>query len=212
MVNECAARTAPPPHRDACRLTRELECVGVGVKRPLIGATALHATHPIGPAYRSLRQARRAAGPNPFVVTHCIGRTFTSRAGSLEDVPDPLSPRSPKPEPQFDWDAYANEVGVRLRAVREARGLTQEQLAGMAGLERNQVQNIERNRTSVKGRSANPQLQSVFRLAWALKVSPSKLLPQLAGPPVAHYRATFDAAWPTIEADLVRDLSEPGDE
>lgn len=101
---------------------------------------------------------------------------------------------------------------MRVRAVREARGLTQEELAERAGLERNQVQNIERNRTSIKGNAANPQLLSAFRLAWALGVAPSRLLPQLTGPPVANYRATFDASWPSMEAELVREFGESEDD
>lgn len=35
------------------------------------------------------------------------------------------------------------ELGQRIRALRRARGLTQEQLAGLVGLERTSITNIE---------------------------------------------------------------------
>ncbi|GAA2519426.1 helix-turn-helix domain-containing protein [Rarobacter incanus] len=122
-------------------------------------------------------------------------------------MPNSSSARGPKAEPLFDWTTYAREFGVRVRALREARELTQEQLAGLAGIERSQLQNIERNRTSAKGHPANPQLLNVFRLAWALQVPPAVLLPELDGPPQAHYGPVFDATWPTIEAQLRADWS-----
>jgi len=81
--------------------------------------------------------------------------------------------------------------------------MTQEQLAETAGIERNQVQNIENNRTSVPGKPANPQLLNIYRLAHALDVTPDALLPSLDGPPRPGYGDRFDAAWPSIEIELI---------
>ena len=61
------------------------------------------------------------------------------------------------------------------RAVRERRislGLSQEELADRAGLHRTYVGSIERG-------ERNPSLLNIARLALALKVKPSELMPHL---------------------------------
>lgn len=76
-------------------------------------------------------------------------------------------------------DAYlraAELLGRRVEAKRLALKMTQEELAEKAGISRNQVQNIEKNRNNSKdpktGRPgpANAKLDTVFRLAEALQV------------------------------------------
>lgn len=74
-------------------------------------------------------------------------------------------------------------------ARRVELGLTQEELAERAGVSRNQVQNIERNRNNSKdpetGRPgpANARLDTVFRLAAALEISVTDLIdPESGGP------------------------------
>lgn len=72
-------------------------------------------------------------------------------------------------------------MGDRVRALREEHGLTQEQLAERAGISRNQVQNIEHSRNNTKDASGRPgpgnaRLDTVFKLAYALKVSPVELI------------------------------------
>lgn len=113
-----------------------------------------------------------------------------------------MPPRDPKLPAPFDWTAYAREIGLRVRTVREVRGLTQENLAHAAGISRNQVQNLERNRTSAPGQPANPTVETLFRIAWALDVAPAALLPLLDAPPVDGYRATLDTGWPRTEVEL----------
>ncbi len=93
-------------------------------------------------------------------------RTGGARLVSVYDVPEPL-PASVR---------AAALLGSKVRAVREARGMTQEQLADRAGISRNQVQNIEHSRNNTRspdtGRPGpgNARLDTVFRLAFSLEV------------------------------------------
>ena len=60
----------------------------------------------------------------------------------------------------------------RLREIRKARGLSQEDLAHEAGLHRTHVSLIERSRRAIR-------LETLIRLAEALNVEPAALLPPL---------------------------------
>lgn len=62
------------------------------------------------------------------------------------------------------------KFGETIKKVRKERGLTQEQLADAAGIERSYMGTIERG-------ERNPTLLKVCRIAKALKVSSEKLLP-----------------------------------
>lgn len=81
-----------------------------------------------------------------------------------------------------EWDEVAVSFGERVRTLREKRRLTQEQLAELTGLSRNQVQNIERSRNNTRdpetGRpgAGNPRLKTVFLLAAALDTDLRDLL------------------------------------
>ena len=68
----------------------------------------------------------------------------------------------------MDWRAI---VGRNVRQLRQAKGLTQEQLAFEAGLDLTYVGGIERGRR-------NPSLLVMVRLAAALKSSVSDLVRQ----------------------------------
>jgi transcriptional regulator with XRE-family HTH domain len=59
--------------------------------------------------------------------------------------------------------------GIRLRALREERHLSQEKLAEMADLHRNYVGNLERG-------NSNVSLLTIVRLAHSLNVKPVKLI------------------------------------
>ena len=60
-------------------------------------------------------------------------------------------------------------LGRNIRACREARGLTQEQLALDAGMKRSYVSELERG-------LRNPTVRAVGRLAKAMSVEPCELL------------------------------------
>lgn len=66
----------------------------------------------------------------------------------------------------MDWRAI---VGRNVRRLRQAKGLTQEQLAFEAKLDLTYVGGIERGRR-------NPSLEVLVRLATALDVRPAQLL------------------------------------
>ena len=56
----------------------------------------------------------------------------------------------------------------RLRELREKRGISQQKLSELAGLNRNYVSDVERGRR-------NPCLNNIVKLAEALNVSPGDL-------------------------------------
>jgi len=61
------------------------------------------------------------------------------------------------------------EFGSRIRAFRKSRGLTQEQLAREAGVDRKTINRIENSRYS-------PTLANVYSIADALNVETRELL------------------------------------
>lgn len=79
----------------------------------------------------------------------------------------------------LEWDTYAFSFGQRLSIVRRARGLSQEALALESGMHRNQVSNLERGTSNRAPGLSDPLLSTVYRLAKALDVPPSYLLPDV---------------------------------
>jgi transcriptional regulator with XRE-family HTH domain len=78
---------------------------------------------------------------------------------------------------------FAKQFGLRIRNLREARGLSQESLADAANLHRTHISLIERARRSVR-------LETLERLAIALDVQPSELLPPISVKILAKRRKT----------------------
>jgi transcriptional regulator with XRE-family HTH domain len=60
-------------------------------------------------------------------------------------------------------------IGERLRRLRERRALRQEDLAALAGIGKNTVNRLEKNRTE-------PHMTTIRKLAEALDVDPSELV------------------------------------
>ena len=76
------------------------------------------------------------------------------------------------------------QFGNNIRALREAQGLSQEDFAALAGLDRTYVGGIERG-------ERNAGVLNVCRIAHTLEVSPSRLLTgleELALSPVSKKR------------------------
>ena len=65
----------------------------------------------------------------------------------------------------MEWSA---RVGMNIRRLREARGLTQEQLAGEAGIAMRHLGRIERGEVS-------PTVEMLGKLAVALGITPEQL-------------------------------------
>ncbi len=62
------------------------------------------------------------------------------------------------------------KFGDRVRKLRKEKGMTQEQLADAAQIERSYMGTIERD-------ERNPTLMKVYNIAKALKISAGQLLP-----------------------------------
>ena len=62
-----------------------------------------------------------------------------------------------------------NKVGMEIRNLRESKGLTQEQLSGLATLDRTHYSKIERGLRS-------PTIDTVFKIAFALDIKPHDLI------------------------------------
>jgi transcriptional regulator with XRE-family HTH domain len=60
-------------------------------------------------------------------------------------------------------------VGRNVRAVRQARGMTQEELAECSGFSQQYISDLERGRR-------NPTIVSLYELAQALKSTPVELI------------------------------------
>lgn len=76
-------------------------------------------------------------------------------------------------QPRSPNVAYRQRMGARLREVREARGVSQEDLANLTDMSRRYVGAIERGEVS-------PTVDRVVLLAGGLGVEPAELLPPMA--------------------------------
>lgn len=66
--------------------------------------------------------------------------------------------------------AILNSFGQRMQKVRQSKGITQEGLAGMLAMHRTYIGLIERG-------ERNPTIRTLYKIAKALKVKSSDLLP-----------------------------------
>lgn len=86
-------------------------------------------------------------------------------------------------------EEFYGELGRRIRAAREAVGVTQEELALRVELSRASVANIERGHQRVA-------LHKFVELALALGVEPLRLLPLPESRGARFGRAVRQAGWP----------------
>ena len=152
---------------------------------------------------RKIRDARFSVGEDRFVVTFDSGKEYSFPRSSLEvdDGTDLVNVQVDRRRfffrvtqasgnrYQVPWDRVlheaepsypyfrgrtgrtqpTHEVGARIRKLREARGVTQTELAGAVGMMRSNISRIE----AAKHR---PTLETMERIAKALKVSVAELL------------------------------------
>ena len=76
--------------------------------------------------------------------------------------------------PETPDDDLKTAFGQRVRQLRTERGLSQEELAHLAGLHRNYVGGVERGERNVA-------LVNIGRIAQALRVKPAELFPAAEG-------------------------------
>lgn len=77
------------------------------------------------------------------------------------------------------WSSYGHGFSITLQALREGRKISQQALADITGLSRNQISNLERNDHYGEG-LADPRLSTIYKLALGLEVPPASLLPGAA--------------------------------
>lgn len=71
-----------------------------------------------------------------------------------------------------DFEEVKNVVGARIRSRRKKLGLTQEDVAGLAELDRKHISSIETGKTE-------PGIWTLVRIAGALRIPPCQLLKEL---------------------------------
>lgn len=81
-----------------------------------------------------------------------------------------------RPSSPTAWEEFASQLGHELQRRRLEAGLSQEELAHLAGMTRNYYQLLEKGRVA-SGAPANPSIKVVVRLAATLGVAVEDLLP-----------------------------------
>lgn len=108
----------------------------------------------------------------------------------------------------LDWGTYAYAFAHRLVVIRRARGYSQETLAELSGMHRNQISNLERGTSNREPRVADPLLSTVYRLASALEVPPAYLLPDIEAPVATASAEQASPAEASSVESVLRDLLE----
>jgi len=82
-------------------------------------------------------------------------------------------------------------LGARVRGLREDQGWSQDDLAGVVGMHRNQISSIERG-VGNRGRPTDPTLSTLRALAAALRTPLSGLVGILDDPGETLERMSYD--------------------
>ncbi len=89
----------------------------------------------------------------------------------------------------------AKEMGTRIKARRDALGLTQNDLAGHAGITQGSLSRIER------GHTKNPEVGTILNIATGLSTSPYILVFDHYDPPgMGHAIAALVHVWDLLTA------------
>lgn len=104
--------------------------------------------------------------------------------------------------------SYMTELGLRLRQLREERGMTQQAVARAAGIATDMVSRLE------NGHYSSPGLRTLLRIAEGMGISIAVMLPELPGvshtSPEAGMRARLSALVQRVDMEdlaLIVDLA-----
>jgi len=78
-----------------------------------------------------------------------------------------------------EWAAFMRELGVNLRRARDAKRLTQENMAEHAGISLYAYQQYERGASTRGGAATNPRLATILTICQVLDVPIEQLLPTI---------------------------------
>lgn len=101
------------------------------------------------------------------------------------------------------WSSYGYVFSRNVYTYRRLRGLTQDELAELSGIDRNTISMYERNETN-SGAVVNPQLRNIYALALALDMPPAVLLPRGERVPAGKCELperAFALVWPASDED-----------
>ncbi|MBZ4488105.1 helix-turn-helix domain-containing protein [Microbacterium sp. cx-55] len=82
---------------------------------------------------------------------------------------------SPAASPE--WAQFARELGINLRRARDAKVLTQEQMAERASISLYAYQQYERGAVTRGGAATNPRLATILAICQVLDIAVEELLP-----------------------------------
>ena len=93
----------------------------------------------------------------------------------------------------------AKALGIVLRDLRKARQLSQEDVSYQSGVDRSFLSHIERGRQQ-------PSIETLFKLAEALKTPASQILALVEGEPAELFEKAASGLPPAYLEELERDL------
>jgi transcriptional regulator with XRE-family HTH domain len=97
-------------------------------------------------------------------------------------------------------------VGDRVRAVRKRRGLSQHELADLSSLSASLVRKLE------QGDYGNVRLETLHKLATALRVPTTTLMPAHRAEPAENEHANDTEGWEPVRRALTATMAQPQEE